>query len=192
MDENEVVVAFDIVLEEVEDAIAGLNRQGAELIQAGSYTAVQELLEKANQMTAFRAKVSTLQKEWQTIFAGAVPKAAQARRPKRSRRAAARLARGLRTPEAQFRAPILQALVAAGGSAPLGEVLDAIGKQMKLQLTDYDLQPVPSDPTIVRWRNTAQWTRSAMVGEGLLSSESPRGIWEITPAGRSYLASAQS
>ncbi|MEM7820360.1 MAG: winged helix-turn-helix domain-containing protein, partial [Candidatus Aenigmatarchaeota archaeon] len=36
----------------------------------------------------------------------------------------------------------------------------------------------------------AQWARNAMVKEGLLASDSPRGVWEITAVGRRWLAAA--
>ena len=42
------------------------------------------------------------------------------------------------------------------------------------------------------WRNGAQWARHAMVTEGLLKADSPRGIWEISPAGEAYLAQNQT
>ena len=42
-------------------------------------------------------------------------------------------------------------------------------------------------PGLPRWRNTAQWARNAMVKEGLLASDSPRGVWEITAEGKQWL-----
>lgn len=54
-------------------------------------------------------------------------------------------------------------------------------------LNEYDVRPLPSDPKTPRWHNTAQWCRYAMGQEGLLSSGSPRGIWEITEQGRRAL-----
>ncbi|RMH13146.1 MAG: hypothetical protein D6698_14360, partial [Gammaproteobacteria bacterium] len=42
------------------------------------------------------------------------------------------------------------------------------------------------------WRNTAQWCRNTMVREGLMKSDSPYGIWEITEAGRKYLQDESS
>lgn len=39
----------------------------------------------------------------------------------------------------------------------------------------------------IRWRNTAQWARKTIVQEGLLASDSPKEIWEITRKGREYL-----
>ncbi len=183
MDQNEVVIAFDIVLEEIENAIAALNQQGAQAFQNGKYDLARDLMEKGSQMADFRSKVNDLQKEWINIFAPVTP-------PKtwrRSKKVAERLKRGLRTPEDNFRIPILQSLIESGGSAPMSDVLDKVEAKMRSQLNAYDRSPLPSDPTQPRWRNTAQWARNAMVKEGLMASDSPRGIWEITEAGRRWL-----
>ncbi len=137
-------------------------------------------------MTAFRTKVVDLQKEWLNIFATVAPPRAR----KRNRKVAERLKRGLRTPEEKFRIPILQSLVDLGGSAPMTEVLDRVERMVTDRLNAYDRSPLPSDPSQVRWRNTARWARNAMVKDGLLASDSPRGVWEITPAGRIWLAAA--
>ncbi len=186
MDQNEVAIAFDIVLEEIENAIATLNREGAQAFQVGKYDVARELMEKGSQMTAFRTKVVDLQKEWVNIFAAVTPSKVR----KRSRNVAARLKRGLRTPEGEFRVPIMQCLVDLGGSAPMTEVLDRVERVMKDRLNAYDRLPLPSDPTQIRWRNTAQWARNAMVKEGLLAPDLPRGVWEITSAGKRWLAAA--
>jgi hypothetical protein len=100
---------------------------------------------------------------------------------------APRLARGMRTPEAAYILPILRALQDLGGSALMQQVLDRVGEAMKGQLRDVDYQALKSDPTRPRWNNTAQWARNTMVAEGLLKSNSPRGVWELTAAGREYL-----
>ena len=185
MDQNEVAVAFEIVLEEIENVVATVKREGAEAFHAENYNLAQELAEKALQIEAFRGRVKSLQQEWLNIF-GTVRVPSSGRRGKR--KVAERLRRGLRTPENVFRIPILQSLVELGGSAPMSEVLDRVEQKLKHRLNQYDLQPLPSDPSLIRWRNTAQWTRNTLVDEGLLSSDSPRGIWEITDAGRRYLA----
>ncbi|MDH7482965.1 MAG: winged helix-turn-helix domain-containing protein [Armatimonadota bacterium] len=186
MDQNEVAIAFDIVLEEIENAITALNREEVQAFQAGEYDVARELMEKGRLMTAFRKKIVDLQKEWLNIFTTVRPPKDR----KRSRKVAERLKRGLRTPEDEFRIPILQSLADLGGSAPMTDVLDRVEKVMKNRLNDYDRLPLPSDPSQVRWRNTAQWARNAMVKEGLLASDSPRGVWEITTAGRRWLAAA--
>jgi len=135
-------------------------------------------------MTAFREKVNELQKEWGNIFAKV---SVRRRRRKRSRKAQKRLERGLRTREDAFRAPILQALVLLDGSASMAEVMDQVGDLMEDELNEYDRSPLPSTPDSPRWRNTAQWARNAMVKEGLLASDSPRGVWEITAEGKQWL-----
>jgi hypothetical protein len=185
MHQNEVAVAFDIVLEEIENAIAALNREGAQAFEGGKYEIARDLMEKGSQMTAFRSRVKDLQKEWLNIFAAVVV-------PQKPRRQKAprykKLQHGLRTPEDEFRVPILQSLVELGGSAPMNNVLDKVERLVSDKLNAYDRQTLPSDPTIPRWRNTAQWARAAMVKEGLISSNSPRGVWEITDTGRAFLA----
>lgn len=179
MHQNEVSVAFDIVLEEIENAIAAINHDGEQAFKEGKYDIARDLIEKASQMTAFRGRVKDLQKEWLNIFAAAIPQKRQ--------KAYKKLQHGLRTPEDEFRGPILQSLVDLGGSASMNEVLNKVENLMSQKLNDYDRQTLPSDPTILRWRNTAQWAKAAMVKEGLLSSASPRGVWEITESGRKFL-----
>jgi len=183
MNQNEVAVAFDIVLEEIENAIAALNREGAQAFENGKYEIARELIEKGSQMTAFRNRVKDLQKEWLNIFASIVPPKPRKHKAPRYKK----LQHGLRTPEDEFRIPILQTLVELGGAAPMNDVLDKVEIRMSHKLNAYDRQTLPSHPTIPRWRNTAQWARAAMVKEGLLSSNSPRGVWEITDSGKKYL-----
>jgi hypothetical protein len=101
-----------------------------------------------------------------------------------------RLARGLRTPESAFVLPILRAIQELGGSASMQQVLEKVGAAMKGQLRDVDYQALKSDPGHPRWNNTAQWARNTMVTDGLLKKDSPRGIWEITAAGKEYLRTA--
>jgi hypothetical protein len=98
-----------------------------------------------------------------------------------------RLRRGLRTGEDAFRIPILKTLVELGGSGDVSKVLDRVGTKMKSQLTKHDMEPLPSNPKEMRWRNTAQWCRVTMVNEGLLKGDSPRGVWEVTAAGKRAL-----
>jgi len=71
-----------------------------------------------------------------------------------------RLRRGLRTGEDAFRIPILRTLVEVGGSGDVSMVLDRVGTKMKSQLTKHDMEPLPSNPKEVRWRNTGKWVRN--------------------------------
>ena len=189
MDQNDVAVAFDIVLEGIENAIEALNQEGAQAFKSGKYEAAKDLMEKGSSMILFRGKISDLQKEWLNIFATVVQKQFR-RKKKRSKQAIERLKRGLRTPEDSFRVPILLAIVDLGGSAAMGDVLDKVELMMKTKLNAYDCQPLSSEPAQMRWRNTAQWSRNSMIKEGLMSADSPRGIWEITQEGRKWIAIA--
>ncbi|MGQ9474681.1 MAG: winged helix-turn-helix domain-containing protein [Actinomycetota bacterium] len=176
--DNDVVLAFEVLLEEIESAVESLNKMGAEAFEKGDYEGAKELTYKGSQMTLFREKVQNLQKEWKNLFAPGV----KAKRGEKER-----LRKGMRTPEDFFREPILQALNELGGSAPMADVLDKVYKAVKSKLNWYDMQPLSSDPQSKRWRNTAQWCRSSLVKEGLLKSDSPRGIWELSEEGKKYL-----
>lgn len=183
METNEVHVAFEILLEEIEAVADALNESGAEAFRAGDYEKARQAIEKATRLAEFREKVKALQREWGSFHA----ESAGPRKRRAKRRAKGRLPRGLRTPEDAFRRPILEALVELGGSAPIGEVLERVETKMKHVLNEYDWQPLPSDPKSVRWKNTAQWCRNTLVREGLMKSDSPYGIWEISDAGRKWL-----
>jgi hypothetical protein len=58
---------------------------------------------------------------------------------------------------------------------------------MKPLLKKVDFEPLASGPDNPRWRNAAQWSRNSMVKGGLLKSDSQRGVWEISGAGRTAL-----
>lgn len=86
----------------------------------------------------------------------------------------------------EYYIPILETLVELGGSAKSKVILERVYQKVQNVLTDFDMEKVPSGIEI-RWRNIAGWARLAMIKEGLLSSDSPRGVWEITDKGREYL-----
>ncbi|MBV9229644.1 MAG: winged helix-turn-helix domain-containing protein [Chloroflexi bacterium] len=91
------------------------------------------------------------------------------------------------TPESAYQEPILRALIEFGGSAHKNDVLDRVGTIMKDILKDIDYEYHRHGGRI-RWRQNAAWQRRQMVIEGLLKSDSPRGVWEITETGRSALS----
>jgi len=117
---------------------------------------------------------------------------ARATRGRKSRRTGARAPRAPRgslLPETEYELPILDALASQpGGRAPAREVLQAIGPVLADKLTDLDLKPINSGN--IRWHNRAQFARLNLVRGGQLAADSPRGIWEITDAGRERLATS--
>ena len=187
MDQNEVHIAFEILLEEIEQVVESIHKAHNDAMRAGHFDEARLSLAYAEKLAQFRERVKGLQQEWRTLFTEApvpVPP-----RPPVSRRRRRRLTRGLRTPVEGFRRPILEALVELGGSGSMNEVLRRVEKKMQGVLTEYDRQPLPSGD--IRWRNTAQWARYKLVQEGLMRRDSPWGIWEISEAGRRALESEQ-
>jgi hypothetical protein len=180
-----VVAAFEILLEEIEAEIGCVNQVGARAFDARDYDKAKEALERAAEITAFRDKAVALRREWEKLFAREEDE--EGTEAHAARRNLGRLRRGLRTREEAYYKPILEALQALGGSAPMPQVLDRVLQSMKGVLRDVDYEPLASDPEMPRWRNAAQWARNSMVKEGLLRSDSPRGVWEISDAGVQYL-----
>jgi len=85
-------------------------------------------------------------------------------------------------PEHEYQAPILIALMERNGSAHATEITDAVGELLGDRLTELDREPLNSGD--IRWRNRVQFTRLTLRKLGLLRSDSPRGIWELTDKGR--------
>ena len=85
-------------------------------------------------------------------------------------------------PESEYESPILEALVAAEGRAAAHEVIEEVGRRLKNRLTERDHEMLPGDGGI-RWKKRTQFARLNLVRRGLLSSDSPRGVWELTEAG---------
>jgi hypothetical protein len=87
--------------------------------------------------------------------------------------------------ETAYWVPILELLVEAGGSARGSAVIDALEGRLGAQFTRSDHRALKTGE--VRWRNRARFARLRMKEGGLVSANSPRGVWEITPAGVAYL-----
>jgi len=176
-----VATALDLVLDEIDRAIAAQRTEINSATQAGKYDQAEAVIARVKSVAAFRDKVVALRRQWPGV-AKSIDKSKA-----RGRRGEKRLARGVRTPEAAFRLPILRALVAAGGRAKMSDVLARVYAEMKAHLTPADLATLPSSLKTVRWRNTAQWVRARLKREGLLKPDSPHGVWEISDKGREAL-----
>lgn len=173
-----LVVAFEMLVEELEAEIDQTNRQGGADLADGEYAHAQKALERGQALLVLRKELLALGDRIRALSAGSPPRQ-QEEHP--------RLRKGLKTPQDTYRLPILRALVQVGGSASMGDVLDRVFDLLQGQLNEYDLAPMPSDPKTLRWRNTAQWERNLLREEGFISDQSPRGIWEITEKGRQWL-----
>lgn len=180
-----VSAAFEMLLEEIEAEVEFVNGVGSKAFESSNYEQAREALSLAGQITSFRTRLASLRQEWQTL--AVLGEQQESAATKAARQNLGKLRKGLRTPEEAYRKPILESLDELGGQAPLGEVLDLVFRKMKGRLNEYDLQPLASDPDNPRWRNAAQWCRSTLVEEGLLRSDSPRGVWAISAEGRDWL-----
>ena len=210
-----VLAAFDTLLEEIEGVLHGINQAGADSFGAQDYDMANRTLEHARSVMALREQVSRLKRDWQaleTTLHTSTPqrtaKAAVVHPPTRSehspstkhsvsappekptpvgRLIVGRIRKGLRTPEPAFFLPILQALVDLGGAAKRQEVFDLLAQSREGVLNPIDYQPLASEARQLRWQNSAQWAHNLMVKDGLLKLNSPNGIWEITQKGRAFL-----
>jgi hypothetical protein len=153
--------------------------------QNRDFIRAREAIEWAEAITTFWEKVVNLQSEWVKLIPK--DKVLEHDEDTISRTNKGRLKAGMRTPAPAFYIPILKSLIKLGGRGTVNEVLDMVEKEMHKQLKDIDYGHLPSNPEMIRWRNTAQWARASMVKEGLLKDNSPRGVWEISEFGEKYL-----
>ncbi|NUQ70077.1 MAG: hypothetical protein HUU17_04580 [Chthonomonadales bacterium] len=181
----DVAGAFALLLDEMEAEWARLSSGVKKAMEAGRTDEAHALVDRAKGVGELRQKVVEVQRLWlkmpRTVRKDRRPRPAQADAP------ASRLPRGVRTPEQAYYRPILQALVELGGQARVDPVLQAVYAQLKPTLRPVDLECMPSDRDMPRWRYRARWARHDMLKRGLVASDSPRGVWAITEQGRAYL-----
>lgn len=182
-----VFAAFEILLEEIETEIDLINKVGARAFERRDYDGVKEAIKRADRATTLRDNIASLRKEWETLTVPHRGNEEEEEAMRAERRNLGRLQRGMRTPESAYYQPILRVLNELGGSAKMNDVLVKVEQAMRGILKQVDYEPLTSGLDM-RWRNTAQWARNSMVRDGLLKSNSPKGVWEITDAGRLALA----
>lgn len=95
-------------------------------------------------------------------------------KPKRKRKP-----RQPRTSDAVLRENILAALRHLGGRGKIADVVELIGKELEGSLEPGDLVWRESTAEYA-WQNNAKWERYRMIQDGLLRSDSPRGVWELS------------
>ena len=102
-------------------------------------------------------------------------------KPKKTRR------RGNKTPQRDFRIPLMKVLLELGGSAEVQDIRKKMLPVVKDRLTQDDYEPVSTGEE--RWWNAICWERSDIVKEGLFRDDSPRGVWELSDKGRAFIIS---
>ncbi len=93
-----------------------------------------------------------------------------------------RLERGKLTQHSVLRLHIYEALIGHGGSAPRQLVLAEMAKKLDGKLTESDTILTRTGER--KWQNRASWERQNMAMAGLLDSDAPHGIWQLTKAGK--------
>lgn len=130
--------AFELLVEALEEEANGVNRRGGQAFERGEYGAVSGLLARADRIAALREKVLAIRGEWEQLLP------AEESAPRRD---LGHLPAGVRTSNAAFYRPILEALVALGGSAGAADVLARLEETMGATLNEVDRQPFPPTPT---------------------------------------------
>jgi restriction system protein len=173
-------VAFDLLHAEIETRLTELQAAIAETAKRGVYEKVGQLAKAAQDLADLKKELTGVEKRYHRLV--------EADEPDEPAAEGTRIHRGLKTPQAAYGLPILQALVELGGRSDLKPVLDRVYEIMKGQLNEHDLAPLASDGLTPRWRNTAQWERNSLREDGLIRDDTPRSIWEISEKGREWLA----
>ena len=178
MNKDDVNIAFEMLLEEIENIFSNLDSEREKFSKSKDYEKANEVYNKISKLSNYCIKVKELQKEWDELFSGEVVEIQKRKKRKK-------LKEGLRTPNEKYIIPILESLIELGGKGEMSKVLDKVYEKMRDILNKYDYEYLPSGK-IIRWKNTAQWCRFKLTQQGLMSKDSPFGIWEITKKGIEY------
>ena len=179
--------AFSYLLQRACDELQTMQEQGVASFNQANFTQAGQAAERAEEIKELVSSLEKVRDTWMTLMPPIpVQPEILPKQPPEPRKHYQRTPPGERTPQKEFRIPILQVLKEMGGKGKTGAILDRVGELMDEVLNDTDRELLPSRYDI-RWRNAAQWERLEMVKEGLLSSDSPSGTWEITSEGRRYL-----
>ncbi|MCX7643242.1 MAG: winged helix-turn-helix domain-containing protein, partial [Armatimonadetes bacterium] len=188
---SDVAEAFELLLEALNEELRKVAENLSQVALTEGSMAAQRVLRRLSFLEQLKAQVQRLYESWQD---GEMPLSEPSARTQSlakpetsdrdptvewlsdlvSRTEQRRIFGG--TKGVSFRQYILKALARLGGSARVEEVLDQVEKMVRPHLQSFDFRPVSSGEP--RWRNKARWERFNMVLEGLLRSDSPRGIWE--------------
>ena len=171
----------------IDDDIYNYLKDRAEPFEDTPSTVLRRLLELPSENGAGATGAESFDSEEQENPASAIAaptKPGKARRSKKRGRAT----RGSLVPQTDYELPILQVLDEKGGRAPSREVIDTIEPILADKLQDIDRSETSSGE--IRWRNRAQFVRLTLIERGEMVKDSPRGIWEITDAGRERVRKA--
>lgn len=181
-DQNDVSTALGLLRDSLSEEEQRIRSEGAKAMQGGDYDTATSVIEFAKRLLAFQNKVEGLVSEW-AVLEDLRDAASPAVQEIVSKKFFGKRKKGEITPHTAFYRTILGSLIELGGSAKTRVVLDRVGEKMKNVLKPLDFAVLPSDGKSIRWRNSAQWSRNAMVNDDGRMKKTKNGIWEISPEG---------
>lgn len=207
MDARKITQQFESLIGEMDAFIDNLNQEGAQKFSISDHVSTKIILERVEKLNHLRSRLEYLYDDFVSIQSGVKEPKVQAdlfksiknetdkiniKSPTQkiatsSEQNPQKKPKIPKTPEEKYRIPILSALESLGGSAFCQNVLQIVEELMISELNETDMEGLKSDPKTKRWRNTAMWARNSMRVEGLLKSNSPRGVWELDEAGWNFL-----
>lgn len=170
--------AIDVLKSGLQDALEEAQDMGSDAMAGGDLRHARQYLDRAESVTEALQQLAQLEAKISELVLNEPPP--------EELTPSGRLQRGVRTPESVYKRPILEVLVEMGGGGQVDEVLQAVLERVRDQLNDHDFAMLSSG-SMPRWRNTAMWARNALRADGLIRSDSRRGIWEISDKGRRSL-----
>jgi hypothetical protein len=180
--------AFENFLAELNEILADAQEMIKRKAEEGCFCEITALAQQAEQIKQLVEEVKAFRERWGTQKsltdfhrATSVPASRKHRRASPADI----------NPQSAYARPLLQALEDLGGRAPIEQVLERVYQLVKSRLKPKDLEKVPSGQDL-RWRNAAMWMRYKLKQQGYIKPDSPKGIWEITDAGREYLKQLQA
>jgi len=176
--------AFDLLLKQVNAAIEESLTRYTVALQRGDLDAKQVESEKQENLIDSRRQLEILKDMWSDLV-GERNVLRDQKSGGRPARAGSQALNGRITPREAYVVPILVALDEKGGKGDSAQVVRRVGELLADRLTDHDRGLLKTGG--IRWQNYARWARQSMKEQGLLRSDSPVGIWEMTDKGRAYL-----
>lgn len=185
-DTDDVSAALQLLAESLQGEVQRINSEGAQAMTGGDYDTAQSVIDFAKRLTAFRAKVDALGKEWKGLE-DLRDKATPAVQQIVSKRFFGRRKSEEITSQEDYCIHILSVLVEMGGSGKTKDVIVNVGEKMKGILKPKDYEKTATRTKELRWENNTRWARQRMVDDGRMKNDSTSGIWEISAQGREWL-----
>ena len=169
--------AFQVLERVLAEGTKEMREMGADLFLNGDMEEIRDHTELVGQLDELSKMLQTLKKEWERLDFVFIENQPHIREERGES--------GQRTPQEDFRLPLLQALEKNGGSGITRIIVDTVGELIHEKLLPGDFQLLKAGE--IRWRNATMWSRYDLIVDGLMKNDSPRGVWEISEQGREYL-----